>query len=154
MGFWGSLFGSRAKIIDHPVFGKMTWESRSGWHVGEVAPIGCRGKPSLSVAGYEKGPMPECVATYQRLRDDWSSIANKVAADIFQLNQNYFSNELAHGMKSAAEVWDSSELLAIAISAEGEFSLTYRFDWQDPNDDHEVTMCFEKWVPAGSSIDG
>ena len=122
MGFWDSLFGSRAKTIDHPVLGRMTWEPHSGWHVDEVAPIGCRGKPSLAVAGYGQGPMPECVATYQRLRDDWSSIGTKVAADIFELNQNYFSDEPAHGMKSAAEVWDSSELLAISVSAEGEFS--------------------------------
>src|SRR5262245_42539853 len=121
MGFWDGLFGSRAKTVDHPVFGLMTWERRSGWHVDEVAPIGCRGKPSLSVAGYEQGPMPQCVATYQRLRDDWGSIESKLAPDIFELNQNYFSDEPAHGMKSAAEVWDSSELLAISISAEGEF---------------------------------
>jgi hypothetical protein len=154
MGFWSRLFGSPAKIIDHPDLGRVTWEPRSGWHVDEVTPIGCRGKPSLSVAGYENGPMPECVATYQRPRRDWSSIGTKVAADIFELNQNYFSDEPAHGMKSAAEVSDSCELLAIVISAEGQFSLTFGFDWQDPNDGHEVTMFFENWVPAGNSIDG
>ncbi len=154
MGFWGRLFGSPAKTIDYPVLGRVTWESSSGWHVEEVAPIGCRGKPSLSVAGYEQGPIPECVPTYQRLREDWSSIGTKVAAEIFELNRNYFSDEPARGMKSADEVWDSSELLAISISAEGEFSLTYRFDWQRPNDGHEVTMFFENWVPAGNSIDG
>jgi hypothetical protein len=122
--------------------------------VDEVAPIGCRGKPSLSVAGDEKGPTPECIATYQRIRDDWNSIGAQVAADIFELNQNYFSDDPAHGMQKAAEVWDSSELHAIVISAEGEFSLTFRFDWQDPNDGHDVTIFFENWAPAGNSIDG
>ncbi len=154
MGFWGRFFGSSAKTIDHPVFGRMSWESRSGWRVDEVAPIGCRGKPSLSLAGDESGPTPECVATYQRLQQDWSSIGPEVAGDIFELNQNYFSDDPGYGMKSAAEAWDSSELLAIDIYAEGRFSLTYRFDWQDPNDGHKVTMYFENWVPAGSSIDG
>jgi hypothetical protein len=154
MGFWGRLFGSPTKTIDDPLFGPMSWDSRSGWRVDEVAPIGCRGKPSLSVAGDENAPTPECVATYQRLRHDWSSIGTQVAADVFELNQNYFSDDPGHGMKSATEVWDTSELLAIDIYAEGKFSLTFRFDWQDPNDGHEVTMYFENWVAAGSSIDG
>ena len=154
MGFWGRLFGSNAKVLNHPVFGRMSWESRSGWLVEEVSPIGCRGKPSLSLAGDENGPTLECVATYQRLREDWHSIGTEVAKDIFELNQNYFSEDPGHGMQAANEVWDSSELLAIDIYAEGRFSLTYRFDWQDPNDGHQITIFFEDWAPAGSSIDG
>lgn len=154
MAFWGRMFRSPAKTIDHPVIGRMTWEPHSRWLVDEVLPIGCRGKPSLALAGDDNEPMPECVATYQRLRVDWSSIATKLPTDIFELNHNYFSDEPARGMKSAVEVWDSSELLAILIYADGKFSLTYRFDWQDRNDGHVVTMFFENWVAAGYSIDG
>lgn len=154
MGFWGRLFGSTAKFVDHPVLGRMAWESRSGWRVDEVTPLGCRGNPSLSVAGDEDGPTPDCVATYQRLRQDWNSIGTEFAKDILEMNQNYFSDDPGRGMQSADQVWDSSELLAIDIYAEGHFSLTYRFDWQDPNDGHEVTMYFENWVPAGYSVDG
>lgn len=154
MGFWGRLFGSHTKTIDDPICGTMSWDSHSHWRVDEVAPVGCRGKPSLSVCGDENGPKRECVAIYQRLCDDWSSIGTQVAADIFQLNQNYFSDDPGHAMQSASEVWDTSELLAIAIDAAEKFSLTFRFDWQDPSDGHEVTMYFENWIAAGSSIDG
>src|SRR3989442_1371553 len=98
MRFWGRLFGSTAKVLDHPVLGRMSWESRSGWRVDEVAPIGCRGKPSLSMVGDENGPTPECVATYQRLRQDWNSIGTNVAKDILELNQNYFSENRGRGM--------------------------------------------------------
>jgi hypothetical protein len=154
MGFWGRLFGSTAKSLDHPVLGRMSWEPRSGWCVDEVDPIGCRGNPSLSLAGDESGPTSESVATYCRLRQDWNNIGTELANDIFELNQNYFSADPAHGMQTANEVWKSSELLAIDIYAEGKFSLTYRFDWQDQNDGHTATMYFENWVPAGSSIDG
>lgn len=154
MGFWELLFGSTATVLDHPVLGPMSWKSRSGWRVEEVAPIGCRGKPSLSFAGDDNGPSPDCVSTYQRLREDWNSIGTNVAEDIFELNQNYFSDQPSLAMQSANEVWDNAELLAIAIYAEGQFSLTYRFDWQDANDGHEITMYFENWIPAGSSVDG
>lgn len=154
MGFWKRLFGSTVKFIDHPVLGRMAWKSRSTWYLDEVAPMGCRGKPSLSLAGDANGPTPDCVATYQRLRRDWHSIGANVAQDIFELNQNYFSDAPGHGMHSADQVWESSELLAIDIYAEGNFSLTYRFDWQKPNDGHEVTIYFANWAPAGNSVDG
>src|SRR5262245_39937463 len=98
MGFWGRLFGSTAKVVNHPVLGPMSWESRSGWRVDEVAPMGCRGKPSLSLAGDENAPTPECLATYQRLRQDWNDIGIQVAKDILELNQNYFGDDPDNGM--------------------------------------------------------
>jgi hypothetical protein len=162
MGFWGRLFGNTdkgvdrvtVKAIDHPTLGRMSRESGSRWGVDEVAPIWCRGKPSLWLAGDDSGPTLECVQMYQRLREDWNSIATEVAKEIFEMNLNYFSEDPSRCMQSANEVWDSSELLDIGVDAEGSFSLTYRFDWQAPNDGHVTTMYFENWVPAGFSVDG
>jgi hypothetical protein len=154
MGFWGRLFGSTAKVIDHPALGRISSGSGSGWLVDEVNPIGSRGKPSLSIAGDENGPNPECIQTYQRLRDDWERIGEDVAKDIFELNQNYFSDEPGRAIRSPNEVWSSAELLAIDVYGGGKFSLTYRFDWQAPRDGHEITMYFENWTPTGSSVDG
>lgn len=89
-----------------------------------------------------------------RLREDWDNIRPEVANDILELNQTYFSDEPNRAMKSQEEVWATAELLRIAVSAQGSFSLTYRFDWQNPRDDHEVTIYFLDWTLGGSSVDG
>lgn len=124
------------------------------WEAAEVEPIGCRGKPSLSIRGDENGPSTECLATYLRLRDHWDEFEPTVARDIYELNQNYFSDKPNLAMRSSDEALKSSELLGIGIDGNGKFELTYQFDWQDPRDGHITTILFENWLPAGISIDG
>jgi hypothetical protein len=153
MKWWKWVTGSEAKVLDHPLLGRITRESNA-WVVGRIAPLGCGGNPSLSLAGDDSGPRPECVATYQRLRDDWNSIAPNVARDIFELNQNYSDGTRERSLRSPDQVWSGAELLAIDIHDEGTFALTYRFDWQDTADGHEVTIRFADWRPAGAAIDG
>jgi hypothetical protein len=126
VGFLGWLFG--AKAINHPVLGRISRDSSC--------------------------PRPDFLATYQRLVEDWERIKLRVAKVIFELNQNYFSEEPSRALHSLNDVWDGAELLGIRVAAEGDFSLTYRFDWQAPADGHEITICFENWTPAGCSIDG
>ena len=153
VGFWKRLFGSGANVIDHPVLGRISKDS-GFWTVAEVESLGSRCKPSLLITGDEGGPKPECLSTYQRLREDWERIKPYVAEEIFNLNQNYFSEKPSRALKSLVDVWEAAELLAISVDADGDFSLTYRFDWQARADGHEITFYFENWVPAGSSIDG
>jgi hypothetical protein len=154
MGFWRQLFACAANDIDHPVLGRISRNSHSNWLVNEVESIGCRGKPQLFLAGDASGPNPGCLTAYQRLRDDWERVKPRVADQIFDLNQNYFCDEPYRALRSPNEVWDAAELLGIGVDGEGDFSLTYRFDWQHERDGHEITIWFRNWTPAGVSMDG
>src|SRR5262245_16627132 len=145
MGLWNRLFGSTSKVIEHPVLGRISREAHNLWTVDEIESLGCRGNPSLSLAGTEEGPAPECVTTYQRLREEWANIAPEIARDIFEQNQNYFSDEPLRALSSPEDVWPTSELLDISVYSEGGFSLTYQFDWQDAQDGHITTVYFENW---------
>jgi hypothetical protein len=159
MGFWGRLFGTDAKEIDHPVLGRMSrfrsyFGQGFGWGIKEVHPLGFRGEPSLSLNGDENGPTADCVSTYTRLRKEWNIFGPIVAKELFQVNQDYFSDEPGRALHSIDEVWGSSENPSIDIYGEGSFSLTFEFDWQDPRDGHITTVYFQDWRPHGIAVDG
>jgi len=144
------LLSPGPKEIHHPILGRISRQARSRWLVTECDFLGSVHKPFISLAGDHNGPFPECVSTYQRLRDDWERIRSEVANDVFELNQNYFSDQPSLAMKSP----DQAQLLQINICAESRFSFTFHFHWQNPRDGHEITIYFENWQSAGSSIDG
>jgi hypothetical protein len=160
VGFLRRLFGlegsdsTKSSDFEHPVLGRLsrTWDF--SWVAAQVEMIGCCGTPSLSIAGEESGPNPECISTYLRMRNEWDSIKVLVGAEIFVLNQNYFSEEPNCALPSANAAWDTVELLGIDVYGEGNFSFTCRFDWQYPGDGHETTIYFENWKPAGFAHDG
>ena len=138
----------------HPTLGPIERDTEDSWRVESVKPLGCRGTPFLSISGDNNGPAEAALATYERLRTDWSSLSNETAELLLELNHNYFSEKPDQALKSAEELWRTAELLSIDVHGEGEFSLTYRFDWQHPRDDHLITVEFEAWRPAGTAIDG
>ncbi len=159
MGLLDWLFGakrSRRQVaaVDHPVFGSVFMDTDSSWFAETVDPLGCKGRPSVSIDGNESGPAEGSVATYHRLRSEWDSIGPLVAEVLLELNHNYFSEEPAMMLNAAEDVWPTAKLLSMSVAPDGRFDLTYVFDWQDSQDDHQVTVYFENWACKGSSIDG
>lgn len=124
------------------------------WRVDSVKPLGCRGTPFLSISGDNNGPDEAVLATYERLRTNWSSIAEETSELLLELNHNYFSEKPERALKSAEEFWRTAELRSIGVYGEGEFSLTYHFDWQHPRDAHLITVELVGWRAAGTTIDG
>jgi hypothetical protein len=153
MTFLRRLFGLGADL-QHPLLGRISRDRKSGWRAERVEAICGRGSPSLWLTGDDTAPSHDSVSTYQRLREHWEGTKADLAEDILELNKNYFSDEPTRALQSPNEVWASAEHLAIAIDGDGDIALSFRFDWQDPRDGHEITIHFEKWKPAGISIDG
>ena len=100
------------------------------------------------------GPAESGVATYRRIIGSWKSLRSQVEVDLFELNQNYFSESPSDALTSPDKIWGTEELLHIFIGGDGDIEMSFIFDWQLPEDGHEITVYFKQWHAVGTSIDG
>ena len=53
-----------------------------------------------------------------------------------------------------SDLWGTERLLSLRIFAAGDFTVTLRFDWQDPSDPHEITFYVEGGACITHTADG
>lgn len=149
---------ARTRAIVHPILGAMYLQNTKSWFTEEVEPFGCPGRPQLTVYGDRRGPSKACASSYRRLREQWAPVAERVGKELLEINRGLFYQEPAKALRSADEVWASSELVAIDIDGNGDLILSFESKWKDedlwqPHQFHLIdTMHFFRNAPRASYV--
>jgi hypothetical protein len=164
MGILNFIFGDdkkkadlQDKTFDHQILGEMYMDTDSSWFVEEVSLPIAKNPISVSLEGKETAPNKEALDGFEELMQNWNTIKKNsgIEAELYELYENYFSEEEPSiKLDNPADIWESAKLLSIFITSIEDFSTTWIFTWQDPKDDHEITVYVEEGNSAGSSVDG
>lgn len=146
-------FKSRGAEIEHPVLGKLRYQSRT-WR-GHVELTGLP-PAELWLPGDESGPTPAAAATAAELRTRWAPLQAKLTVELFEHYTPYRESEGADSathddgefplMHHSSEVWDHVHeplVRVVMVGSTPEIRLALSTDWDV---EHTLGFSIRDWT--------
>ena len=164
MGIFDFIFGADKsctnntdETYEHESLGEMYMDTDSSWFVEDVVVPISSDPISVSLEGKQPGPDDGALLGLDWLTQNWEAVRREsgIEAHLFDLYQNYVSDEEPSiRLNSPSDIWGTAKMLSLCLKSKSEFSITWTFEWQHPEDDHIITVYVEDGLAKGSSMDG
>ncbi|GAA4439765.1 DUF6985 domain-containing protein [Bremerella cremea] len=105
--------------------------------------------------GTEEGPSDASLEGFEWIDANWSKVLTLIEDQAFEFYQSYDNSvEEFPEFAKPADIWGSEYLLGLRIFSPEEFEVTLQFDWQEEDDEHEITFYIEEGECNSYSRDG
>jgi hypothetical protein len=140
--------------LEHPQLGEMRSRDGKSWRTVRETPFA--DQPCIvTVSGGEEGPSQEGLGWLRELSERYGEIQRLVEPHLFELYENYRSEEDEASLDTSEQLWATATLEGMSAETPSRSaSFTYRFSWQDPEDGHLLTVYLDEWEVVGTSVDG
>jgi hypothetical protein len=126
------------------------------WNVDDVSVPFVKNVIGVSLAaGSENGPSLAALSAYQWIQSNWPAVLSLLQEQAFEFYLPY-----AHAFEGVpcfdtpTDMLGSEILQYLRVFNKDDFEITFRFGWQEPGDDHEITFYVEDGTCKSHSVDG
>lgn len=142
-------------FFNHPVLGELYPEDVD-WCTDEADVSFHESPVQVCLAnGSEDGPSDSANAGYNWIAGNWREVLQTIEQQAFEFYRPYADAVTAvPRFAHPSDLWGTERLLSLRIFAAGDFTVTLRFDWQDPSDPHEITFYVEGGACITHTADG
>ena len=142
-------------FFNHPVLGELYPEDVD-WCTDKVEVTFHEAPIQVCLAnGTDDGPSGRANAGYGWIAANWGEVLQTVEDQAFEFYRPY-ADAVASvpSFRQPSDLWGTERLLSLRIFAADDFTVTLRFDWQEPDDPHEITFYVEDGICNTYTADG
>ena len=139
---------------NHPTFGGFELEDTDWLASSSTVPF-LGYAIDVMLEGTEEKPTDKALKAYETISSNWNETLEKIKEQAFQYYEPYADAfPSVPKLDSAEKLWGTEKVLFINIRSEDEYEVTMRFDWQEEEDDHQITFYIEDGVCETHTVDG
>lgn len=139
---------------NHPTLGQMEPEG-TDWLATSVTVPFLGYEIDLIMEGDGEKPTKEALEGFETISSSWTETLEKIKDQAYDFYEPY-TDAVASVPKfdSPEQLWGTEKILFINIRSVDDYEVTMRFDWQEEEDDHQITFYVEEGVCETYSVDG
>lgn len=139
----------------HPRLGELYPEDVD-WQTDQVSVPFCKAPIAVCLAdGSDDRPSKEALSGYDWIESHWREVLVLIQDQAFEFYKPYADAVAAvPEFESPEQLWGTEVLLNVRVFSKDEYTVTFRFRWQQEQDPHEITFYVEDGRCKTHSVDG